>query len=124
MSFIYIALFGLLGIFSRYAFGLWIGKIFPWSFPMGTLLINILGSFLIGIVYALGQEKLVLSRELTLGLIVGLLGGFTTFSSYSLDLLRMIERREYLSALIYFNLSTLCGLGAVFSGAFLVRMKL
>ena len=80
MKILLIAVFGLLGVFSRYWGALFVARYLPTQhFPLGTFIINIIGSFLIGVVYSLGVEKGVLSVDVRVGLLVGLLGGFTTF---------------------------------------------
>ena len=121
MRFFTIALFGVAGVFARYVVGLAAGKFLPTPFPYGTLLINVVGSFLIGIVFVLGAERTTISPELRLGLIVGFLGGFTTFSSYSLDTWMLVEQNRIAYAASYFILSPMLGLLAVFGGVYLAR---
>jgi CrcB protein len=120
---VYIALFGLAGVFARYYCGLFVGKLFPGPFPLGTFLINIVGAFIIGGVYVLGVERGVLTEDLRIGVMVGFLGGFTTFSSYCLEITRLIEEAEFMYAAIYFFLSSALGiLGS--AGGMLVARKL
>lgn len=121
MDLLYIMLFGMAGVLARYAVATFIGAHWASPFPLGTFGINILGSFLIGVVYVLAVEKTALSPELRLGLMVGFLGGFTTFSSYSLETLRLLEDAQYLPAILYLTLSPICGVVAAFGGAFAVR---
>ena len=90
-------------------------------FPNGTFLINIVGSFLIGIVYVLGIERAVIPPAWRVGLMVGFLGGFTTFSSYSLESARLLEEMEVWYAVLYFVLSPLLGVGAALAGIYLSR---
>lgn len=80
-------------------------------FPYGTLLINILGSFVIGLVAAIGltPERMGLHADLRIFLMVGICGGFTTFSSFSLQTLELIQNGDTASALLYAAASvTLC----------------
>ena len=121
MSLFYIISFGIIGILARYYISVLFSTIAGGTFPLGTFGINILGSFLIGVVYVLAAEKAQISPQLRLGLMVGLLGGFTTFSAYSLETLRLIEESRYFHAAVYWMLSPVLGLGAAFCGALLVR---
>ena len=122
MKLVYIGIFGLAGVFARYWVGLQLAKIFSLSFPVGTLVINILGSFLIGGVFVLGVERALCSEDLRVGITVGLLGGFTTFSSYCFEAVQFIERGQIASSLLYFSLSNFLGLAACFFGMFIARL--
>ena len=121
MKSIYIAFFGLFGIFSRYYLGLLIGQHFVRDFPLGTFFINLTGAFLIGIIYALAVERMILSSDLRIGIMVGFLGGFTTFSAYCIESFGLLERGEYLGALTYFGLSPLLGVVCTYGGVILGR---
>jgi CrcB protein len=121
MNLLYILLFGMAGVVMRYGIGAFVTLYFNPQLPFATFGINIVGSFLIGVVYAVAVERPAMTHELRLGLMVGLLGGFTTFSSYCLETLRLIEESEYFYATLYLTLSPLFGLGATFIGAFMVR---
>ena len=68
-----IGLFGILGVYARYFGGLFIGKFWPGPFPGPTFIINLLGSFLIGIVFSLGTEKMVINSDLRLAITAGFL---------------------------------------------------
>ncbi len=121
---IFIAAFGLIGVFSRYYLGLFIPKFLGPPFPYATFLINVVGAFIIGTVYVLGVERAVISPDLRVGIIVGLLGGFTTFSSYCLEAVRLAEQAEYFYAALYILLSNGAGLVATFGGILLTRKLL
>ena len=90
----------------------WLGPGFPW----GTLFVNLAGGLLIGAVAGLLAEKITGSYELRLFLTVGLLGGFTTFSAFSLEVALMWQRGEYGAALAYSLASVIVSVGAVFAG--------
>ena len=123
MRYLLIALFGLAGVFSRYGLGLGIPRLLPGAFPSATLLINLLGCFLIGVVYVLGQHRLSEGlQDLWLAVVVGFLGGFTTFSSYGLDSFKLIEGGQAMKGLAYFILSPVLGLACTFAGAGLARL--
>ncbi len=121
MKLIYIACFGLLGVFCRYIMGIFISKIIPYPFPWGTFFINLLGAFLIGIIYVLGVERNMLSSDLRVGITIGLLGGFTTFSSYSLEAVTLFESGQHFYSFIYLSMSTILGFLSTLSGMTLAR---
>ncbi len=116
-----IALGGALGAVLRF----WItgaiysvtGKQFPW----GTLTVNVLGSFLVGILATLVVERVIISPELKNALLIGFLGAFTTFSTFSLDSLNLFYQGQAVRAIVYAIVSvTLCIL-ATWAGAVMVR---
>lgn len=121
MSFVYIGLFGLIGVFSRYFVGLLASTYLMPTFPFGIFLINLLGSLLIGVVYVIGVERAAISPDLRLGLIVGFLGGFTTFSSFTLEAVRLVEEAEYFYAALYLILSPALGFLAALGGILLAK---
>ncbi len=122
MKLLFIAVLGLCGVFSRYYVGLFVARILPTPFPLGTFIINVVGSFLIGFIYAIGVEKGMMSESLRVGLLVGFLGGFTTFSSFALDSVRLAEQSEYLLGGLYFFGSPIVGFIAATAGLFLARI--
>ncbi|PZQ43156.1 MAG: fluoride efflux transporter CrcB [Micavibrio aeruginosavorus] len=91
------------------------------TFPYGTLFVNIAGSFVMGVLVSLFALQGNASPELRAFLTVGLLGGFTTFSSFSLDAAALYERGEPASAALYVALSLVLSLSAIFAGLFLGR---
>ena len=121
---LYVVLGGGLGAWLRYASGVIIGRsLGPASqFPWATLSVNVLGSLAMGLLagwlarHGTGGEN----WRLLLG--VGLLGGFTTFSAYSLELVLMIERGAILSAALYAGVSILAGVAALVAGLALMRV--
>ena len=116
-----VAVGGALGSIARYLTGLatlrWFGPNFPW----GTLAVNILGGLAIGIFAELIARRFDGSQELRLFIVTGILGGFTTFSAFTLEVTAMAERGEYTTALTYILASVVISVGAVFSGLALVR---
>ncbi len=124
MKLFYLGAFGLVGIFSRYFLGQMVEKHFHSPFPSGTLFINVLGSFLIGVAYVLGTEKAVLSPDVQVGIAVGLLGGFTTFSAFSLETMRLMGESRFTLAALYFCLSPVAGVISALAGAHLTRQLL
>ena len=90
------------------------------GFPLGTLTVNIIGSLLIGIVYGYAAKGL-LPDEWKLFLAVGILGGFTTFSSFSYETVNMIRNQQMMYALIYVTLSVLAGIAATGIGLWMSK---
>src|SRR4051812_6876081 len=91
------------------------------SFPYGILAVNVLGGLVMGIIVELGALRLSYSPELRDFLVTGLLGGFTTFSAFSLDSALLIERGEWGSAALYIVGSVALSVGALFAGLWLIR---
>lgn len=86
------------------------------SIPMGTLLVNISGSLVMGFLAGIAVKTEFLSTDLRLFLMVGVCGGFTTFSSFSNENMMLIQNGQFLTALIYISASIILGLSAVFFG--------
>ncbi|OFZ18361.1 MAG: hypothetical protein A2X94_12490 [Bdellovibrionales bacterium GWB1_55_8] len=116
-----IGAFGIMGVFSRYFAGIWISQVLPPPFPYATLLINVAGSFLIGVLYVMGAERALLSMDLFAGIAVGFLGGFTTFSSFSLETFRLFEEARYLQFTAYILGSPALGALAAAAGVLITR---
>src|SRR5258706_14207740 len=91
------------------------------AFPFGILGVNVLGGLIMGIVVELGALKLNYSPEIRAFLTTGILGGFTTFSAFSLDTALLIERGDWLGTAAYVVASVLLSVGALFTGLWLVR---
>ncbi len=112
---------GLIGTVMRYLVQVHIEKLMGSTFPMGTFLINILGSFIIGVVYGLVDKGNLIGPEWRLFLAVGLCGGFTTFSTFSADTLNLLKDNSFIQMLSYTGGSVLFGLLAVYFGIILAR---
>lgn len=118
-AFVAIFLGGGTGSVMRYAVQLMMHeRIVAYNFPWATFSVNITGSFLIGLFYAL-SAKFNISPELRLFLTAGLCGGFTTFSTFSNDILSMIRQGDSLVCLAYIILSLALGVTACFFGGYL-----
>lgn len=115
-----IGLGSFIGGVSRYLITLLIQNKFLSTFPYGTLAVNIIGCFLIGIVYGLSDRGNV-SEGWRLFLATGILGGFTTFSSFSNDTVSLIRDAQYWQAFSYVGLSIIIGLAATFTGISLIK---
>jgi fluoride exporter len=112
---------GALGSAARYGVGLAAAQLFGLGFPWGTLAVNVAGSLLMGLAIALGAHKFQLTDELRVFLATGFLGGFTTFSAFSLDFALLFERRDYGLAGLYLGCSVGLSILALFAGLYLVR---
>jgi CrcB protein len=86
------------------------------AIPIGTLTVNILGSFLIGFLTGIAEKSPIMTADLRLLLMVGLCGGFTTFSSFTNESLMLMHNGQFLSILLYTGLSLLLGFSAVYLG--------
>jgi len=116
-----IALGGGLGALGRYAVGAGALAVFGPGFPVGTLAVNVIGGFLMGVIVETGALRVPFLPELRAFLTVGLLGGFTTYSAFSLETALMIERGEFGSAMLYALASVVLSVGGLFAGLWVVR---
>jgi len=115
MKFLYLALGGSIGAILRYLVSLYSIKYMAWGLPMGTLIVNLLGSFLIGLAFVFfGREQIALN--LRIFLFIGIFGSFTTFSTYMFESLEMIRLGSVKTALTYIGLSNILGLLFVYAG--------
>lgn len=113
---------GALGAMARYGLASLVGRLWPTTFPLATLLINILGSIAMGLfIGALARFLPAHQDALRLFVAVGIFGGFTTFSSFSLDTITLIERGELLPALAYVALSVVVCLIGLYLGLLITR---
>jgi CrcB protein len=96
-------------------------KLFGYGFPFGTLIVNVIGSFLIGLLAGYFAFRPGISQDVRLFLTTGILGGFTTFSAFSLDSALLIERHAYALATVYVAGSVAASLVALFLGLALFR---
>ena len=109
------------GVIARFLLGEFAQQRLPWPFPAGTLLVNLAGCFCIGIVQTLLLEFVSVRREVQLLLSVGLIGGFTTFSTFSVETVRLIQMAHPVAALAYQVISLGGGIVAVLLGMVVVR---
>lgn len=121
MTILWVALGGAIGSAGRYSVNVWSGRMFGTEFPWHTLTVNILGCFAMGLLIAAMALKLDVSNDVRAFLTTGILGGFTTFSAFSLDFALLVERKSYGLAGAYAAGSVVLSLSAVFAGLYLVR---
>jgi fluoride exporter len=117
-----VAIGGAIGSVARYLVAMGSGKIFGMNFPWGILIINVTGSFLIGAFAGLFATKWDLPQGVRIFLTVGICGGYTTFSTFSLDSYYLMERGQFVAALAYMIGSVLLSIGALVSGLYLARL--
>jgi len=106
----------------RYAIGGWIAERWGASFPWGTFAVNISGAFLLGVVMALSAERSLIPPAWRLFLGVGILGGYTTFSTLSYESIALIQRGLVMQGALNMCGSAMAGLVAVFAGIVVGRM--
>jgi fluoride exporter len=111
---------GIGGVF-RHSVNVGAARLLGFGFPYGTLTVNILGSILMGVMTELFVVRSGLPQELRLFLTTGLLGGFTTFSTFSLDAVTLWERGQWGLAVGYITLSLILSMGGLFAGLMLMR---
>jgi fluoride exporter len=112
----YVALGGALGSLLRYLTGMATIRLLGPFLPWGTFTVNIVGSFCIGLLMEWIARKMNASADVQLFLVTGVMGGFTTFSSFSLDVLSLAERGDVLWSMAYVLATVGLGIAAVFGG--------
>ena len=120
MSFILVAIGGALGSVFRYSIGILFSSFSLTTFPWGTLFVNITGSFIMGIVFFISKDFL--SEEFKLFLSVGLLGGYTTFSTFSLDVINMLFNKDYLLSILYILVSVFLSIFFLLAGFLFMKL--
>jgi CrcB protein len=116
-----IAIGGGVGSVARHYLSTLVYKFADGGFPWGILTVNVIGGLAMGLIVELSALKLNLSPELRAFLTTGVLGGFTTFSAFSLDSALLIERGDWVGAGSYMVGSVVLSVGALFAGLWLVR---
>ena len=112
---------GAIGAMSRYGLGQFADKLSSGSWPLGTLVINLLGCLALGLVMEGLQLRDAVSREVGLAITVGFLGAFTTFSTFGHETIRLFERGQTGLGLAYVAISVVAGCGLCFGGVRLAR---
>lgn len=118
---LWVAAGGAIGASLRHLSGIAALRIMGAGFPWATLFVNVLGSFVMGLFIAWMVKKTGISNDMRLFVATGILGGFTTFSAFSLDVANMVERGAMGSAFIYIAASVIISLAAVFIGLWFGR---
>ena len=121
VEYLMVALGGMVGAVARYAVSGWVSRINGTEFPYGTLVVNLLGSFLLGLLATLLIERLAVDPLWRVLITIGLLGSFTTFSSVTFESLKLMETGMFDAALLNVFGSTVCGLVAAWAGVVIAR---
>lgn len=121
MTLVLIAVGGAAGAISRYLIQGWVQELMPGRFPWGTFLVNISGSFLLGLVFVLAIEHEIMAPEIRLPLMVGFIGAYTTFSTFMLESWALADEGALLAALANIVVSVVVGMVAVIAGLVLGR---
>ncbi|HVS98703.1 MAG TPA: fluoride efflux transporter CrcB [Puia sp.] len=116
-----IAVGGALGTVARYGAQTYIYKLYPFIFPMGTFIVNVVGCLLIGLFYALAEKGNLLTPEWRMFLTTGFCGGFTTFSTFAYENSNLIRTSDFLYMGLYVLGSVVLGVAAVFLGVFIIK---
>ena len=112
---------GFLGSISRFGVQWIVTRHFHWSFPLGTFLVNITGCLIIGFLWGLTEKPQPISKSWRFLLATGFCGGFTTFSSFSLENMTLLRHGQYFQFFLYTSLSLFLGLLAVYAGFILSK---
>ena len=124
ISFLLVGLGGAFGSVLRYSTGLGVAVIWPQHLYIATVLVNIVGCFLIGCAFSWFLLRPDVSEMTPVLLMTGVLGGFTTFSTFSLDALRIFNNGQPIQALLYMGVTSLGGLVATWLGMTLIKFSL
>lgn len=120
-NYVAVALGGTLGCCARLGMNQLVHERLGQAFPFATLIINVSGCLAMGFLFFYTLEHISISPVLRLGIVTGVLGGFTTFSAFGIETLLLVEDGKLSQAALYVTLSVVLGIGAVFLGAYAAR---
>ena len=121
LNYVAVAAGGAIGCMARYGLTQLIQLVWGRNFPVATLTINVLGSFLLGFLFFATLERLTLTPTLRVAILTGGLGGFTTFSTFMVESLLLVEDGSRALAFLYVALSIILGFAAAVAGAYFAR---
>ena len=121
MNIVIIGIGGALGAVTRYGVALWVGQRWGRSFPLGTFVINMSGSFLIGLLMTLLAERFTVNPQWRLLLVVGFLGAYTTFSTFEYETGALLKDGEWTYAMLNVILSVVAGFIALKFGEIIAK---
>ncbi len=116
-----VAIGGAIGSVARYLVGVWGVKLAGPNFPWGTITVNVVGAFFIGLMVEMIARRFDASSEVRVFIVTGILGGFTTWSSFTLDAVVLFERGDLGLAAVYLLASLVVSFAAIFAGLALGR---
>lgn len=122
LGIILVAIGGGIGSVARYLTSNWMAERYGMEFPLGTLAVNVVGCFIIGLFMTLATERLSISPYWRLFIAVGCLGGLTTFSSFSYETLRLLQNADIMRAFYNVGLNVVVGFFATWLGMGVVRL--
>jgi CrcB protein len=122
MTLLFLAVGGAFGAVSRYLVQGWVQDLLGGRFPWGTFTVNITGSFLLGLLFALAMDRAILSPEVRVPLMVGFIGSYTTFSTLMLESWVLVEEGDIVHMLGNLAGSVLVGMVAVVAGLAVGRL--
>lgn len=121
-NYLIIGVGGFLGAIVRYSLGAWIGQKWGRSFPLGTFIINVSGSFLLGLVMSLATERFMVNPQWRLFLAVGFLGAYTTFSTFEYETGGLLRDSEWMLAAANVIFSVFAGFIALKTGEYIAKV--
>ena len=116
-----IAIAGAVGTLARYFVASMSQRVFGPGFPLGTLLVNVIGSLLFGIVWSLSEERMAISPQTRMVLLVGFMGAFTTFSTFAFETMGFVRDSQYVMAFANIASNCVLGFGAVLIGMWVIK---
>ena len=120
---LWVGIGGFLGSMARFVLSGFLDRFSPtFAFPIGTLAVNILGCFLIGLLHGLAESRNLLGTDIRIFLFIGVLGGFTTFSTFGFESLALLKDGEFVKTTVNILLHVIVGLSAVWIGDTLGRL--
>jgi CrcB protein len=117
----FIAFFGALGCLSRYYLSSWVYEYLGRAFPYGTFVVNVLGAFCIGLLMEFSLRSTLISQNLRVGLAIGLMGGLTTFSTFSYETYKLLEDGQFFTAFSNVLASVVVCLALTWAGIYVAR---
>jgi len=113
---------GGIGSVFRYLLAGWIYEIVGTDFPYGTLVVNVIGCFVIGLFMTMAEERFLINPSVRIFIAVGLLGGFTTFSTFNFETLELLKENAFILASLNIGASIIIGLLATWIGSIIGRI--
>lgn len=123
MNYVFIGVGGIVGSLLRYFLSIWTDQLWIHTFPYGTLIANLTGSFLLGIFTRVYSNNVKVNRMLVLSISTGAIGSYTTMSTFSTEMIKLVDKGEFGLAFLYFLISLTGGLAASWLGYFYTFRK-